>query len=132
QCSWRGPAAETIRTTAKASIVRTHTGADSSAIQRSGRIMRAGFIAVMALIAGTSLFAVLALHQARTALDEIVYRDQLAMELQFRMLQSARERSVELYHIATVTDPFERDEHMLRFGELAGRFIEARSQLLRL
>jgi diguanylate cyclase (GGDEF)-like protein/PAS domain S-box-containing protein len=112
--------------------VKANTGADSSAIQRWGRIMRAGFIAVMVLIAGTSLFAVLALHQARTALDEIVYRDQLAMQLQFRMLQSARERSVELYRIATVEDPFERDEHMLRFGELAGRFIEARSRLLRL
>lgn len=112
--------------------VKAHTGADNSAIQRSGRIIRAGFIAVMALIVGISLFAVLVLNQARTALDKIVYQEQLAMELQFRMLQASRERSVELYHIATAEDPFERDKHILRFGELGGRFGGARSELLKL
>lgn len=86
----------------------------------------------MALIAGTSLFAVLVLHQARTALDEVVYNEQSAMALQFRMLQAARERSVQLYHIATTEDPFARDEHIMRFGELGGRFGAARSELLKL
>lgn len=108
------------------------TEANNSAVQRSGRIFRVGAVAVMTLIIGISLFAVLALHQARTALDKIVYTEQLAMELQFRMLQAARERSVELYHIATTEDPFERDAHMLRFGELGGIFGGARNQLLKL
>ena len=108
------------------------TEANNSAVRRSARIFRVGAVAVMTLIVGISLFAVLALHQARTALDKIVYNEQLAMELQFRMLQAARERSVELYHIATTEDPFERDAHMLRFGELGGIFGGARSQLLKL
>lgn len=112
--------------------MKLQAGPDNSAIKRSGHIIRAGFIAVMALIAGTSLFAVLALHQARTALDKIVYNEQSAMALQFRMLQASRERSVLLYHIAMTKDPFERDELIMRFGELGGRFGGARSELLKL
>ncbi len=112
--------------------MKVQTGAGNSATRRSGRIVRAGFIAVTVLIAGISLFAVLALHQARTALDRIVYNEQLAMELQFRMMQAARERSVEIYHVATSEDPFVRDEHILRFGELGGRFGSARGELLML
>lgn len=106
------------------------TAAHNSATERSGRIIRAGFIAVMVLVASIALFAVVALHQAGRALDNIVYQEQQAMELQFRMLQNARERAVELYHIATTDDPFERDAHVLRFRELGGRFGGVRNELL--
>ncbi len=112
--------------------MKAQTGADNRAIKRSGRIIRAGFIVVMALIAGVSLFAVLALQQSRLELDGIVHNDQQAMQQEFRMLQAARERSVVLYRVATAEDPFERDAQMLRFDELAGRFSAARSRLLML
>lgn len=112
--------------------VKALAGVGNSAARRSGRIIRAGFIAVMALIAGISLFSVLALHQAKVALDKIVRNDQLAMGQQFRMLQVARERSVVLYRIITTEDPFEQDADMLRFDELGGKFGEARRRLLEL
>ena len=105
------------------------TGADNSAVKRSGRIIRTGFIAVMALIAGISLLAVLALQQSKLALDKIAHNDQLAMELASRMLQAARERSIVLYRIVTAEDPFERDALMLRFDELGTRFSMARTRL---
>ena len=106
------------------------TAVNNSATERSGRIILAGFIAVMLLIAGIALFALLVLRQAGQTLDNIVYQEQQAMELQSRMLQIARERSVEIYHVATTEDPFERDEHVLRFGELGGQFGAARNKLL--
>lgn len=112
--------------------MNVQTGAGNSAATQSGRIIRAGFIAVMALIAVISLFSLLVLQQAGSSLDKVVYNVQLAMELQFRMLQAARERSVEIYHVATSDDPFKRDAHMLHFGELAGNFTRARNELVEL
>ncbi len=112
--------------------MKTPASAGNNAILRSGRIVRVGFIAAMVLIVGISLFAVFALRQASGALDQLVYNEQLAMELQFRMLQAARERSVELYYVATIEDPFEIDAHVLHFGELGGRFGSARNKLMQL
>lgn len=112
--------------------MKTPASAGNNAILRPGRIVRVGFIAAMVLIVGISLFAVFALRQASGALDQLVYNEQLAMELQFRMLQAARERSVELYYVATVADPFEVDAHVLHFGDWGGRFGSARSKLMQL
>lgn len=112
--------------------MKTQTGSENNVTARSARIVRAGFIAVMALIVIISLIAVLALHQASEAIDKTVHGEQQAMELQFRMLQAARERSVVMYRIATTEDPFERDAQIIHFDVLGERFGEARRQLLEL
>lgn len=104
----------------------------NSASERSGRIVRAGFVAVMLLIGGISLFAALALRDANKALDETVNNDQLAMELEFGMMQASRERAIVLYRLTTSEDPFERDELMLRHDQLGGQFGEARRALVAL
>lgn len=112
--------------------MKVPSGVESSASERSGRIVHAGFVAVILLIMSISLFAALALRDANKALNETVNNDQAAMELGFGMMQASRERSVVLYRIATTDDPFERDELMLRFDALGGQFGEARRELLRL
>jgi diguanylate cyclase (GGDEF)-like protein/PAS domain S-box-containing protein len=107
-------------------------GANKGAGKRSERIIRAGFVAVMALIAVISAFATYSLRQASNGLDEIVHNEQQGMVLQYHMLQTARERSVVLYRLATSPDPFERDAQMIRFDELGSQFGEARRELLKL
>lgn len=102
----------------------------SSATLRSRRILGIGFAAVMALIVCISVFAHIALQRTSTALNDIVYSEQLAIEMQFHMLQTARERSILLSRFAYSRDPFDQDGYLMRFHELAEEFIEARQKLL--
>lgn len=110
----------------------TTTGINNRATLRSRRILRVGFIAAMALIAGISAFAVFALQKSSNGLKTIVQTEQLAIEMQFRMLQLARERSIALFRLVNSRDAFEQDEQLMRFYALAGEFIEARQKLLSL
>lgn len=110
--------------------MKTVLGIKQDATRRSRRILRAGFAAMMGLIAGICLFSAFALHQASTALNNVVYKDQVAVEMLFRMLQAARERSILLFRIVNTDDPFEQDAQLMRIRELAGEFIEARQKLL--
>ncbi len=110
--------------------MKTVSGAENTATQRSRHILRAGFIAATALIGCISVFAILALHQTRNALNDIVQTDQMAMEKQFEMFQLARERSIELFSLVNTQDPFEQDAHLMRFYELGQEFVEARRKLL--
>ncbi len=110
--------------------MKTQTGNNNSAARKSARIIRAGFVAVMLLIVGIAVFLTFAQRHARDTLNQIAHNDQLAIEMQFRMLRASRQRSVVLHRIITTDDPFERDEQALRFDELGANFGAARRQLL--
>ena len=74
-------------------------------------------------------FGIYRLTKVQGSLEEIVSHDQVAIEMLFRMQEAARDRSVLLFSIVAASDPFERDELMLRHGRLGGQFAQARQRL---
>ena len=63
-------------------------------------------------------------------MNEIVLHNGMKSELITRMYNSARERSINLFTMISVTDPFLRDEHFLKFNSYATQFANARLKLL--
>lgn len=62
-------------------------------------------------------------------LESIIRVDSKKTELVMQMRTVARERVVMLYQMTMLEDPFERDEILQRYNELASSFIQQRSQL---
>lgn len=87
---------------------------------------------VMIIIAFIVFFGISRLNNVHHTLEELVSHEQVAMEMLFRMQEAARERSVLLYKITTIKDPFERDELSLQYGRLGSKFGEARGTLISL
>jgi diguanylate cyclase (GGDEF)-like protein/PAS domain S-box-containing protein len=96
---------------------------------RSRRIIRVGFALVMFVIFFIVAFGIFRLDKVRRSLSTVLAHEQVAIEMLFRMQQSARDRSVLLYRVASTVDPFERDELLLKHGQMGGEFNLAREAL---
>lgn len=96
---------------------------------RSRRIIRVGFALVMFVIFFIVAFGIFRLDVVRSSLSTVLAHEQVAIEMLFRMQQSARDRSVLLYGVAATVDPFERDEMLLQHGKMGGKFNQAREEL---
>lgn len=96
---------------------------------RSRRIIRVGFALVMFVIFFIVAFGIFRLDKVRSSLSTVLAHEQVAIEMLFRMQQSARDRSVLLYGVASTVDPFERDELLLKHGKMGGEFNLAREAL---
>jgi PAS domain-containing protein len=99
---------------------------------RSRRVIRLGFGLVIIVVCFIVLFGIQRLTIVKDILSSIVSHEQVAIEMLFRMQQSARDRSVLLYSVAATVDPFERDELLLQHGKLGGEFNQAREVLTQL
>lgn len=67
-------------------------------------------------------------QQAR--LDSVVHTHMVKAVWAAQMRRAARERTLILHRLLLVEDPFDRDEELLSFGVMAGRFGRARASLL--
>ncbi len=99
---------------------------------RSRQVIRIGFALVMLIIFFIVLFSLWRLSVVHDTLAKIVAHEQVVMEMLTRIQQSARERSLLLYSIASTKDPFERDELILKYVRMSGQVIDARNKLLEL
>ncbi len=99
---------------------------------RSKKVISIGFALVILIIGFIVLFGLERLSKVHDTLGKIITHEQLAMEKLARMQQTARERSVLLFSIASTNDPFERDELVLKHSRLGGEFIDARRKLTEL
>ena len=59
-----------------------------------------------------------------------IFGEQKQSRLVIEMLDAARRRAIILHRMALMTDPFDIDEEYMQFKEMAGRFIQARDELL--
>lgn len=96
---------------------------------RSRRIIRVGFALVMFVIFFIVAFGIFRLDKVRSSLSAVLAHEQVAIEMLFRMQQSARDRSVLLYGVASTNDPFARDELLMQHGKMGGQFNQAREAL---
>jgi signal transduction histidine kinase/CheY-like chemotaxis protein len=95
----------------------------------SRTVIIAGFSAIAVLVLGVMLLWLRAARINADRLDRIV-DEQKEQRLIFTMRDAAHKRSLSLFHMATLDDPFERDDEYLRFKQYATDFILARDELL--
>jgi len=95
----------------------------------SSRIIAAGFILVLALIALILLAGTLRLQESREQLRAVVEHHNVKVDLLFSMRNLVRERSLSMYAIYFSRDPFERNDEYLRFTGMVDEFVELRSRL---
>lgn len=81
---------------------------------------------LMLVMAGTSYYN---LSMLDDSLHTIIDENNVANQHIHRLGSIARERSIILNRVINDTDPFSRDEDLIRYSELAGEFIENRIAL---
>ena len=97
---------------------------------RTDRVILAGFVAVLALlavVAGVGLSRMVGLH-GRT--EKMLERDETRAAILSSMRFVTRERYVALSHIVLLPDPFERDDEFVRMQRLASHFVALRERLM--
>ncbi|GMQ88884.1 MAG: hypothetical protein BMS9Abin09_0324 [Gammaproteobacteria bacterium] len=81
---------------------------------------------LMVLVAVTSLVR---MSEINRGMETIVDQYNVKTSHIVAMHNAARERSISLFRIVSLEDPFERDEEFLHFNKLAFRFSQARTAL---
>lgn len=89
-----------------------------------------GYIVIIALFSLILLTSIIQNKKANAHVSEIVLRHGMKSELITHMYNSARERSISLFTMVSLQDPFIRDENFLKFNSYAAQFANARIKLL--
>lgn len=97
--------------------------------RRTKSLIAVGFIAILCLFLAIVIFWVETVRDHNNALGRIVNNDQ-QRQIVFTMRDAVLKRAISLFHMASMEDPFARDEEYMKFKQLAETFISARSQLL--
>ena len=89
-----------------------------------------GFAAMLTLMFVITLVGVSRMQATQRQLDIIVNKHMAKVSLSTEMRSIARERTLLLYRILYLNDPFERDESEIELLNYAGRFARARLKLI--
>jgi len=96
---------------------------------RTHRIIAAGFILVLGLIALILLAGYFRLQDNRAHLLSVVEHHNVKVDLLFSMRNLVRERSLSMYAIYFKRDPFDRHDEYLRFTGMVDEFVALRQRL---
>lgn len=89
----------------------------------------AGFITILSLLAVLTVVWIKSVSTNENSLVEIV-NEQDEKQLIFTMRDAANRRAILMLRMATIEDPFDRDELYIAYKEQAGIFISAREKFL--
>ena len=92
----------------------------------------AGFTLIWLLMAGLGLAGLHDLQANNQRMEKIVREQNVKIALVLDLRSINRERALTVHKMLLTQDPFERDELMLNFRELATNYIQQRNKLLRL
>lgn len=95
------------------------------------RIIVWGYIIIIILFGFILMTAISQNKKANDYLTKIVQLHGQKSELISRMHNAARERSISLFTMVSISDPFTRDKNFLLFNAYASRFANARIKLLK-
>ncbi len=87
-----------------------------------------GFVAVMALMVMVVVIGIARMADNYRRMEQIVNEHNVKTNLLNELYATARERSVSLLSMLSITDPFERDDEFLRFEALGTAFAITRTQ----
>ncbi len=96
---------------------------------RARWLLPAGFLAIILLLVLVTAIGLVRMADINRQMAAIVEHYNVKTDLLMTMYTTARERSVVLLRMATLEDPFARDEEFMRFNELATTFAVARIEL---
>jgi diguanylate cyclase (GGDEF)-like protein/PAS domain S-box-containing protein len=97
---------------------------------KSKTLIASGFVLVLALtvaLAGVGLTRMTAIHNHLKLVTE---RHNTKADIIFSMRHIARERALSTYAMFIMDDPFDREEELRRFTDMAAEFINLRDRLL--
>ncbi len=89
-----------------------------------------GFAGILFLMLLLSVLALNSIDATQRQLTGIVQELNVKTEMVTAMRNAARERTISLYRMITLRDPFEQDEEFMRFNRHGAQFAEARIALL--
>lgn len=117
---------------------RRHTLFDLHAWQRKLRapgsvlLLFAAFAVIWLLMAGLGVMGLYALQANNQRMEKIVREHNVKIALVLDLRSINRERALTVHKMILSDDPFERDELMLGFRELAASYIRQRDKMLAL
>jgi diguanylate cyclase (GGDEF)-like protein/PAS domain S-box-containing protein len=94
------------------------------------RTLITGFALVLVLLAIMLFVGLSSMADIRAQLNRIVESLNVKTTLVTAMRNAARERTISMYRMITLSDPFARDDEYLRFNHFAAEFANARITLL--
>jgi diguanylate cyclase (GGDEF)-like protein/PAS domain S-box-containing protein len=95
-------------------------------------VVALGFTLVVVLMIFLFLIGVRMVENSQQRLDHLVNISNLKIELVSEMRYAARERTINLYRMLLLEDPFAQDEEWLQFNAFGSHFVKARTQMLEL
>lgn len=98
--------------------------------QSPGKSVVTGFVAIVTLMLVVSVLGMIHMRSLKHELDSIVENHFEKGRLIGAMRVAARERTLSLYRIIHLEDPFERDDEWIRFNARAAMFTGARTELM--
>lgn len=90
-----------------------------------------GYVVISVLFSLILVTSILQNKKANDHVSEVVLQHGMKSELITKMYNSARERSISLFTMVSLKDPFIRDENFLKFNSFASQFANARIKLLK-
>lgn len=91
-----------------------------------------GYVVISVLFSLILVTSILQNKKANDHVSEVVLQHGMKSELITKMYNSARERSISLFTMVSLKDPFIRDENFLKFNSFAAQFANARIKLLKI
>ncbi len=100
--------------------------------RHSKKFIISGFAFVLVTLFAAGVGGLSQLNQLNQQQLELTEHYLLKHDLIHRMLTASRERAITLNQITNLTDPFERDEQIMRYHSLGAEFAAARERILAL
>lgn len=97
---------------------------------KSSLLLVISFGAILIVTFTALTFISFQIEATKAQINEIVTSNNKKSRLLVEMQQLARERSLTLYSMVSIKDPFENDEAFMKYKSHAGKFIKARETLL--
>jgi len=99
--------------------------------KHSPKIIIWGYVVIVVLFSLILITSIIQNKKTNDHVSEIVQQHGMKSELITKMYNAARERSINLFTMVSVQDPFVRDENFLKFNSHAAQFANARIKLLK-
>ena len=99
-------------------------------LSKSSLLLIVSFSVILLVTFAALTFISFQIKATQSQIHEIVTSNNKKSRLLVEMQQSARERSLALYSMVNIKDPFEHDEVFMKYQSYAGVFIKARQTLL--
>ncbi len=99
-------------------------------LSKSSLLLIVSFSAILLVTFAALVFISLQIKATQLQTNEIITNNNKKSRLLVEMQQAARERSLALYSMVNIKDPFEYDDFFLKYQNYAEIFIKARQTLL--